>query len=42
LYDQFGNMTDWWTESSSKTFMEKAKCMVDQYSNYTVYGKNVS
>jgi len=37
-YDQNGNLTDWWTESTVKAFEERAQCFVDQYSNYTVPG----
>lgn len=35
-YDQNGNYTDWWTNSTVKNFKEKADCFVKQYSNFTV------
>ncbi|KAK0648606.1 hypothetical protein B0T16DRAFT_444608 [Cercophora newfieldiana] len=37
-YDQNGNLTDWWTNTTVKAFEERAQCFVDQYSNYTVPG----
>ncbi|KAK3318734.1 hypothetical protein B0H66DRAFT_248726 [Apodospora peruviana] len=37
-YDQNGNYTDWWTNSTVEAFKERAQCFVDQYSNYTVPG----
>ncbi|XP_040578339.1 neprilysin-4 isoform X4 [Lepeophtheirus salmonis] len=35
-FDQFGNIRRWWDHSSSEKFESKAKCFVDQYSNYLV------
>ncbi|KAK4446546.1 putative metalloendopeptidase [Podospora aff. communis PSN243] len=37
-YDQYGNYTDWWSNSTVKAFEERAQCFIDQYSNYTVPG----
>jgi len=37
-YDQNGNLTDWWGESTVKAFKKRADCFVDQYSNFTVPG----
>lgn len=37
-YDQNGNYTDWWTDSTVAGFKERAECFVDQYHNYTVPG----
>ncbi|KAF2103346.1 peptidase family M13 [Rhizodiscina lignyota] len=37
-YDQNGNYTDWWTNSTVKAFQKRADCFVEQYGNYTVPG----
>ncbi|TVY92492.1 Endothelin-converting enzyme, partial [Lachnellula willkommii] len=37
-YDQNGNYTDWWTNSTVEGFTERAECFVDQYAKYTVPG----
>lgn len=37
-YDQNGNYTDWWSESTVKAFKEKTECFVSQYANFTVPG----
>jgi endothelin-converting enzyme len=37
-YDQNGNYTDWWTNSTVAAFQERADCFVNQYANYTVPG----
>jgi endothelin-converting enzyme len=37
-YDQNGNYTDWWTDSTVKGFEKRAECFVDQYAKYTVPG----
>lgn len=37
-YDQNGNYTDWWSESTIKAFKEKTECFVSQYANFTVPG----
>ncbi|CAI6351505.1 unnamed protein product [Macrosiphum euphorbiae] len=34
-YDMNGNMVDWWTEETNKRFLEKEKCFISQYGNYT-------
>lgn len=34
-FDAEGNLTDWWTESDSKAFEERAECIADQYSHYS-------
>ncbi len=33
-YDAEGNLEDWWTQTVSKEFEEKAKCVVKQYDRY--------
>ncbi|CZR58105.1 related to endothelin-converting enzyme 1 [Phialocephala subalpina] len=37
-YDQNGNYTDWWTNSTVEGFKERAECFVNQYAEYTVPG----
>lgn len=37
-YDQNGNYTDWWTNSTVEGFKERADCFVNQYAQYTVPG----
>ena len=37
-YDQNGNYTDWWTNSTVGGFTERADCFVDQYQNFTIPG----
>ncbi|KAL3482364.1 hypothetical protein BJX99DRAFT_216896 [Aspergillus californicus] len=39
-YDETGNYTDWWDERTVTSFEERAQCFVDQYSEFTVPGKN--
>ncbi|KAM5533255.1 hypothetical protein V8D89_013032 [Ganoderma adspersum] len=36
LYNQNGKLEEWWTNSTSEGFNVRQKCIVDQYSNYTV------
>ena len=42
LFDKNGNVKDWWSYSSKLNFMERARCLENQYSNYQVFGENVS
>jgi len=35
-YDKAGNLKEWWSPSVVQRFKEKAQCIIDQYSNYTV------
>ncbi|RDW64932.1 hypothetical protein BP6252_10583 [Coleophoma cylindrospora] len=39
-YDQNGNYTDWWTNSTVQAFEKKADCFVEQYHNYTIEGSD--
>ncbi|EAU35950.1 hypothetical protein ATEG_04148 [Aspergillus terreus NIH2624] len=39
-YDETGNYTDWWDEKTVEGFEERAQCFVDQYSEFTVPGKD--
>ncbi|TFY65494.1 hypothetical protein EVG20_g5570 [Dentipellis fragilis] len=38
LYNQEGKLEEWWTNTTSKGFLVKQKCIVDQYSSYSVTG----
>ena len=38
LYDKTGHLKTWWTDSDTTKFKQKAKCIIDQYSNFTVEG----
>nr|CDS22613.1 endothelin converting enzyme 1 [Echinococcus granulosus] len=40
-YDAKGNLRQWWSESTRADFEKNSECMVRQYGNYTVQGKNV-
>ncbi len=35
-FDAKGNLHDWWTKEDSAEFEKRAKCVSDQYSQYTV------
>jgi len=37
-YDGDGNLRDWWTAADGKAYEERATCVADQYSGYTVEG----
>ncbi|XP_043919104.1 endothelin-converting enzyme 1 isoform X1 [Protopterus annectens] len=41
-YDKEGNLRSWWKNSSVEAFKEQTKCMVEQYSNYSVHGEPVN
>lgn len=34
-FDLNGNLVDWWNNGTEAHFLERAKCIIDQYSNYT-------
>ena len=34
--DGEGNLVDWWKPETKQRYLEKAQCIIDQYSNYTV------
>ncbi|KAI0807426.1 Metalloprotease [Fomes fomentarius] len=36
LYNQEGKLEEWWTNTTSEGFKVRQKCIVDQFSNYTV------
>jgi putative endopeptidase len=35
-FDAQGNLHDWWTEADAKSFTERAACVADAYSSFTV------
>jgi putative endopeptidase len=35
-FDAHGNLSDWWTPQDAKEFVQRATCISDQYSSYTV------
>ena len=42
-FDPQGNLRDWWTSKDAKAFEERAACIADQYSNFSVApGANVN
>ncbi len=41
-YDEKGNLRQWWSKSTRTDFEKNSECMVHQYGNYSVQGKNVS
>ncbi|XP_023346897.1 neprilysin-2 isoform X3 [Eurytemora carolleeae] len=34
--DGDGNLVDWWEPQTKKKYLERAQCIIDQYSNFTV------
>ncbi|MBL0330377.1 MAG: M13 family metallopeptidase [Bacteroidetes bacterium] len=36
LYDENGNLTDWWTKEDREKFVAKTKLIVEQFNNYVV------
>ena len=34
--DSEGNLADWWEEETKEIYLERVKCIIDQYENYTV------
>jgi putative endopeptidase len=38
-FDGQGNLRDWWTAADGKAYEERASCVADQYSGYTVDGQ---
>lgn len=34
-FDLNGNLVDWWNNGTEAHFLERAKCIIDQYSNFT-------
>lgn len=34
-FDSDGNLVDWWDKRTGEKFLEKAKCIIYQYGNFT-------
>ncbi|XP_062561585.1 neprilysin-2 isoform X2 [Armigeres subalbatus] len=34
-FDKNGNLVDWWQSDTKKAYLEKARCIIEQYGNYT-------
>ncbi|KAM6443849.1 endothelin-converting enzyme-like 1 isoform 2-T4 [Liasis olivaceus] len=41
-YDRYGNLMNWWTDTSYSKFRKKAECIVNLYDNFTVYNQRVN
>ncbi|CAG7724758.1 unnamed protein product, partial [Allacma fusca] len=41
-FDDEGNAKDWWTEEILRRFLEKAQCIIDQYSGFETEVGNVN
>lgn len=39
-YDKIGNKIPWWSNETIEAFNNRTKCIIDQYSNYTVRQAN--
>lgn len=35
LYDGNGNLLNWWQNDTRNAYLERVKCIIEQYSNYT-------
>ena len=35
-FDDKGNLHDWWTEADAKEFTQRAACIADEYSSFSV------
>ncbi|XP_025829399.1 neprilysin-2 [Agrilus planipennis] len=35
-FNKDGNLANWWAQDTQKSFLEKARCIINQYGNYTV------
>lgn len=34
-FDLNGNLVDWWAADTKERYLERAKCIIEQYGNYT-------
>ena len=42
MFDIKGNRRKWWSNETLVNFERKSVCLVDQYSNFTFYGRKVN
>ena len=42
MFDIKGNRRKWWSNGTLVNFERKSVCLVDQYSNFTFYGRKVN
>ncbi|XP_022190551.2 neprilysin-2 [Nilaparvata lugens] len=40
-FNKDGNLEEWWQQETKKKYLEKAKCIIDQYGNYTATQVNM-
>jgi len=40
-FDKDGNLIDWWKPETHSRYVEKASCIIDQYSNYSINNLNL-
>jgi len=36
-YDKQGDLVNWWSGDANSRYLEKAKCILNQYENYTAH-----
>ncbi|XP_071515798.1 neprilysin-2 isoform X3 [Panulirus ornatus] len=41
-FDATGDLRDWWERKTKEEFLKKAKCIIDQYSNFSVSEVNMN
>ncbi|PZC81626.1 hypothetical protein B5X24_HaOG212332 [Helicoverpa armigera] len=41
-YDRFGNLNQWWNNATIARFKQRARCIQNQYSNYSVEGQRLN
>ena len=41
-FDAMGNMREWWTPDDLKNYLERSKCVEDQYASYVYEGQHVN
>lgn len=41
-FDANGNVINWWHPDAEQQFVEKAKCIIEQYNNYTDVQTNLT
>ena len=41
-FDLHGNLADWWTAEDKARFIERAKCVSDQFSSYDINGQHMT